>query len=924
VGPVVVGREAELAEVERFLGRIKTGFVVLALEGEAGIGKTMVWREALRRAQERGVLVLSCRPSIAEAKFSFGAVGDLLAAIDFDEFAVLPDPQREAVEVALLRKGPAGRAPAARAVATGFLSLVRALADTREVLLAVDDWQWLDLSSRRVLEFAARRLVGERVGLLCSIRLPSSVDLIGGGVAEDREHRIMLGSLSLAALGRILAGRLGRTLPRPILIRIAEASGGNPFYALEIGRLVIERDPEPAAGARLPVPDDLRELTAARIRRLPAAAREAVLLAAVVSTPDRRSVDLDALAPAEAAGIVTVDDAGRIEFAHPLLASAAYRSVPVVRRRELHRLAAERVTDPEQQARHLALASQGVDPAVAAQLDRAASHAAARGAPDAAAELAELAATLSGEENAHDRGSRLLAAAHLWFDAGDLARAEGLAQNLLDDPPRSDALRARALQLLAQLRARLSNFSEAFELAAAALEVAGNDQRLRAAIELDLVYCAVSLGDVPKAEPHARAAMSHAQATGEDGILADALAVLTMLDFLAGRGVERGRLVRALALEDPAGASAFIMRPRVIHGMLQLFTGELDGAIETLGGVYADAIERGQEGPARGLSLYLAWAYVWRGDLERASRVSAEAREQAALLEDPTTSGLALSASALAHAHDGHTALARAEALEALGLFERVQWRVGTLWPLWALGLAFLSEGNPAEVDRTLGPLADQLSAMGVGDPAMAMFVPDEIEALIALGQLDRAEGYLEPWARSAAGLDRAWAIAAAERCRGAIAGARSRREDAYAAFDRSIAAHQRVEMPFERARTLLTAGQTYRRFKQRGRARGLLEEALSVFEQVGAPMWAAKAQIELARVGRPGSDRDALTETERQLAELAASGLSNRQVAEHAFVSVKTVEANLTRVYRKLGVKSRVALANALHAGEGHEPPYA
>jgi DNA-binding CsgD family transcriptional regulator len=201
------------------------------------------------------------------------------------------------------------------------------------------------------------------------------------------------------------------------------------------------------------------------------------------------------------------------------------------------------------------------------------------------------------------------------------------------------------------------------------------------------------------------------------------------------------------------------------------------------------------------------------------------------------------------------------------------------------------------------------------------MFLPDEVEALIALGELERAEAYLGPFERSAGSADRHWAVAAAARCRGALEGARGARLEAFAALDQALAAHDRAGMPFERARTLLVAGEVHRRFKQRRKARELLDEAVSAFGQVGAPLWSARAQAALARVGRPGTARDALTETERRVAELAATGLSNHEVAERAFVSVKTVEANLTRVYRKLGVRSRVGLANALRAGADESP---
>lgn len=910
----VVGRDAELTIVQGFLESVAGGFAALALEGEAGIGKTTLWRAAHGLAAQRGMRVMRCRPAPGEAKLSFAALADLLSAVDDSAFAGLPPPQRDALSVALLREAPQARAPAPRAVAVGFLGLVRALAAVRPVLVAVDDWQWLDLSSQRVLEFAARRLEPEPVGLLCSIRSPVTGPLLGGAVTDDRLRRLAIGSLSLASLGRVIAASLNRSLPRPVLARIAEASRGNPFYALEIARLVGDRNVRDVAVSGLPVPDDLRRLTAGRIRRLPPETRETVLLAAVMSAPDTRSLDANALGPAEDAGIVTVDEAGRVEFTHPLLASAAYGSVALSRRRALHRHAAELVSDPEQRARHLALACDEPEAAVADQLQEAAALAASRGAPDAAAGLSELAAQLTPDADVAARGERLLVASRFQFDAGDLARSEELAKQVLTGSP-TDALRARGLQRLAHLQGRRNNFTQAAELAAQALAVAAGDHQLQATAELELAYCSASLGDPAGAAEHSRASIEHATEAGDDAGLASALACLTIVVFMGGGSLDTEQLERALAVPEPREAP-LVLQPRYIDGVLRLWLGDLDGSLTRLSALYDEAFERGQEGGAPMLLLYMVQARLWKGDLQEAGDLAARAREAAALLNDPTASAIALAAGALVHAYAGSRE-AGTEAQEALALFEHLQWRPGAIWPLWALGLLELAEDRPAGVDRVLAPLAEQLLAMGGGDPCLFVFLPDEIEALIALGELERAERYLDPFEASARERDRDWAVAVAGRCRGLLHSARGDAPAAYAAFDDALTAHDRVTMPLERARTLLVAGRSYRRFKQRGTARELLEEARSLFEAVGAPIWADKAHAELARVGRPGPGGGQLTGTERRLAELAASGLSNREVAEHAFVSVKTVESNLTRVYRKLGVRSRVELANALR-GEG------
>src|SRR3954447_23195475 len=305
---------------------MRTESAALALEGEAGIGKTTLLREARRRAESAGSRGLACRPSAAEAKFSFSGLADLLSPVGDETFAALPDPQRDALQVALLRASPKQRPPLAQAVAAGFLGLIRDLARERPLLLAIDDVQWLDAPSLGALAFAARRLELENVGLLYSLRAPSADTALAEAVGDARLQRALLGPFSLGALGRIITDRIDQSLPRPVLVRIVQTCSGNPFYALEIARLVKERGADRPLWSELPVPDDLKALTASRLQALPQASRDALQLASVLAEPDGEAVDLDALASAEDAGIVTVDDRGRIRFVHPLFASAVYNS----------------------------------------------------------------------------------------------------------------------------------------------------------------------------------------------------------------------------------------------------------------------------------------------------------------------------------------------------------------------------------------------------------------------------------------------------------------------------------------------------------------------------------------------------------------------------------------------------------------------
>ena len=439
----LVGREPEIAVIESFLAADEAGFAALELVGEAGIGKTTVWQAAVRRGDELGLPVLSARPAESESRLSFAGLTDLLAAVDADVLATLPAPQAEALDVALLRAG-ASRSPGRRLVGTALLSVLRELTSKGPVLVAVDDAQWLDPPSASVLEFALRRLDDRPVRLVASRRADASRPEFVG----TRARRLELGPLSVAALQRIVSERLGVTFSRPTLVRLAEASRGNAFFALEIARLLARGDMQPTAG-RLPVPDDLRSLAEDRISSLPTATRDTLLRAAALAHPDSTAVDVGALAPAEEAGLVSIGADGVITFTHPLFASAVYRSASARARADVHRSLADVVDDPEQRARHLALASTAPDDTTARALESAAQAARARGAPDAAAELVELALQLTPVESPSFASLRLELADHLYL-AGDFQRAAEVLEELVDTLPGGDT-RARAMLSLAEI-----------------------------------------------------------------------------------------------------------------------------------------------------------------------------------------------------------------------------------------------------------------------------------------------------------------------------------------------------------------------------------------------------------------------------------------------------------------------------------------
>ena len=339
-----------------------------------------------------------------------------------------------------------------------------------------------------------------------------------------------------------------------------------------------------------------------------------------------------ALAPAQRAGLVAIDES-RIRFTHPFFASVVYGQATEAQRRRLHRHLASVVTQPEERARHAALGTAQTDEGIADELDAAAELAGRRGARDTAAELLELAVRLTPVSAAAKRPERLVAAARYWFDAGDFTRSEEMLEQMLGDTL-DGRVRAQALQLLGQIHARRSSFTRAMQVALEALDLAADDQELRAGIGLDLAYYHVSLGDFAGAERSARAAVASAEGTALTGALADALAVLTMAEFLCGRGLDEARIRRARDMEDPWRVRTWQCRPMFLHGLLLLWTCHPEEARATLERLHAETRERGEENPMPFLCLYLdLGVFVARGSSGRRRHYAAEGQADGCVAE---------------------------------------------------------------------------------------------------------------------------------------------------------------------------------------------------------------------------------------------------------------------------------------------------
>ncbi|HEY1297574.1 MAG TPA: AAA family ATPase [Chloroflexota bacterium] len=916
----VIGRQAEVEALEAFLTRTPCEFACLVLEGEAGIGKTTLWQTGVEFAIDQSSTVLSCRPSQAERELPFSALGDLLDRVDVQVLERLPGPQRRALEVALLREDAGARPPDQRAVAVALLSLLRELGKSGLVVVAVDDAQWIDPPTADALRYVARRLVTESVAMLVAARAGDGPALtFDRAVPEARRQAIRLQGLALHGLHEVLRVRLKHVFPRPTLLKIAEASHGNPFYALEIGREVM-RAGRRQPGAPLPAPADLRELVTARVRTLPAPTRATLLAASAMPYVTMRVLNVDAcsLQPAVEAEIVRVAGDGRISFVHPLYASAIYESEPMSTRRELHRRLAElAVVQADERARHLALASSPPDEEVARALERGAARARQRGAWQFAAELLEHARAFTRRDRPHVAARRGIAAAEHHAHAGDRKRASALLEELLGDE--LDAtLRAEGLCLLGQIRYNDESFAESLRLFEKARQYASSALSI-ANIELDLAYAASHVWDFERSATHVARALELTHTLEEDGLHAMALAYHAMSGFLQGNGINWHTVEQAVALEDPDRTVPLQRTPGGVLGLLLFFDGHLVEARHRLELVCQRAIERGDESDTAYFLCWLAWLETEAGDLGAAQARANQALLVATLTESTSIRAFALACRAMVHTLQGDIALARRDCDDASCLAEQTANGIAARMIASVHCLLELSVGDASAAWQAAEPLLAQLGHVrGAWEPRALLFLPDALDALITMGQLDRAEALLDAFQDRARALERSWAVAMGERCRGLLLAARGDLPGATVHLERAVHEHRRLGMPFELARTLLCVGQVERRRKLRKSARTALAEALEIFEKIGTPLWATRARSELERTHLREAPAE-LTPSELGVAELAGSGLSNRQIATRLFLSPKTVEANLARAYGKLGIRSRAELGARMARGVVH-----
>jgi DNA-binding CsgD family transcriptional regulator len=770
--------------------------------------------------------------------------------------------------------------------------------------------------------FVSRRLDGEAVGVLVTARTPPAATdrlELRHALGDDRCRRVRLDPLNGTELQAILGQRLGVTYRTPVLRRVVEVSGGNPLFALEIARAL---GPEPVLepGQPLPVPEEFHELVADRVAGLSVDGRQALLAAAALSHPSveliERASSADGLEAAEAAGLVRVQN-GRVGFAHPLYASAVYASTTSRRHQALHRRLAELVADPEEHAHHLALATPQPDAEIAATIEGAADLARGRGGWSSAADLLEQACRLTPATDPHAVDRLAVRAAEHHVHAGDRPRARALLEDVLQHTPRG-ALRCDALRVLADIRYNENSFGEAGDLLDAALAET-TDPALAVVIQLSVAYVRCHhLGTFATALPYVDRALATALELGDDGLLAEALAVTAMVQYLNGRGVDWAAVERAVALDDPNRMMALDRRPRWIAALLKVYTGRLDEGRADLLALRATAERSGDESDVAQVLFWLAWVESVSGDLPTALALANEALAQAKLSASEQSRAWALAQLSVVKAQLGDADGCRIAATTGTETCAAVGTMLPLLWIGAGLGLLEFSLGNLTAAWEAVAPMTEPLEREGIGEPLL-VFLPIAIDTLTGLGEIERADRLLTEFEDRARAVDRVWALALSARCRAVLLAERGELEDAQVALERALAAHARQPMPFEYARTLLVAGQVRRRMRARRLARESLEQALELFEGMGAAIWVERARVELEPLvtqRQPGL----LTAAEQRVAELAADGLSNKEIAAALFISVHTVEVHLSHAYAKLGIRSRAQLARRARAASGLE----
>lgn len=895
-GIELVGRQEGLDRVRLWAGALADGPSCLCITGDAGIGKTVLWHAAAESARSKGARVLVASPVEAELPLGYAALADLLAGIAEPFLERMPTIQSVALEGAFAL-GERGAVPTeSLVVARATLTLMELLSAAAPVVIAIDDAQWLDRSSARVLAYVVRRLGATPCSLLLALRSGHPDPLNSEAAFGPGRTTVRLNGLSLGAIAHLVRQRVDGAISRPRIARIHERAAGNPFHALQLARV---RDDE--------LPETLAAGLVQRLAEAPLPAASILELLAIRGPMDTAAVaDESALDGAIAAGLV-VEDGARIRFEHPLLAEAAYRRIPPGRRRALHAEAAAASASDQDRARHLALATSGPDLATAEFLAKVARTERMRGAPEAAAMLAGHARRIVPPGSAEAAGQMALDEAGYLFLAADEAGAAALVAEILAGPVRG-AVRVAAL--VQQALTATDAASAVATLETAVAEPHG-DPVLAARTLAQLAWQRGAwLGDVEAALPEAELAVDMARASDDAAALATALTThALLLSFARGAGAE-GRFRSAVEILQHTPNEPGDHTPHLAFAHERWWRGHLAEAEELLAVDRQRALDHGDEGMLMRLAIFGAELELRRGRWDEADRLLDEALVDAQGYWRLT----ALIRRGVLRARRGDPGAA-ADAEEVAGSPAARDDPYFAAAAAHVSGLIALASGDVASAAPLLAAMPETTAEHPARAAEVAIFIPAGVATLAAAGDIARAGGLAGLLERRIAILE-PWGRAAIEYCGGVLALASGAYDDATQRLEAAASGFEGLGMPWDLGQALLALGMASRRSGQRLKAADVLERAVSIFERLGAEPARAAAADELLRA-RPRRTRDdRLTQAELRVAVLAADGRTNREIAAALFTGTTTVEAHLTRIYSKLGLRSRTELARRVSEG--------
>ena len=911
---MLVGRLAECTRIDGLLDDARAGRGgALILTGEAGVGKTALVAYALEQAADMAVARTSGVES--EAELAFAGLHEVCRPL-LDRLEELPPPQAAALRgaLALERADPVDRLT----IEAATLALLAACAEERPLLVVADDAHWLDEGSLSALLFAGRRVGSDPVAMLFAAREGDERKFAAPGLEElvvrglDRDSALVL--LAEAAPARC---------EESVAQHLVDVTTGNPLALLELPRTLSAEQLRGAAPIDEPLRlgPSLERTFARRAAVLGEAVRRALLVGAAEGTGElgsigpaleRLGLDRGLLELAEADGLVRIEGS-RLAFRHPLVRAAVYHSAAPSERRAAHRALANALAgrDEPRRAWHLADAVVGPDEETALALSHLGAKSRNRGAYAEAATAFERAAGLSSEADLRLRW--LAAAADTAWLAGRSEHARALAVEGLT----AGAEGLARVDLLA-LRARIELFEGDQEQAFATFVEAATlgeqeDPARAAALFAEAVSAGIQIANESLAD--AVAALERLRRPSEPFLEFVVCQALGTAASVAGDARSVGWLRRAVAALDDGALALDSAQHLFWAGRARFMLGQNDEA----SALARRATERARNDGALGLlpqALRLqASADFDRGRWRSAYAAAGEAASLSRELGQGSTLCACLGLLAEIDAARGNEADGRAAADEAVELAKNLGLGYYRARAERAVGQLEIALGRLAEGVRELEAAADRLER-AANREANVTPLWDLVEAHARLGDLDHARAALAA-AEPLVAPELTGEVAVLERCHGIVA-----TDDSFEKhFDRALELHEFQEFPFERARTELCYGERLRRAGHRRRARELLRAALSTFQELGAVAWTDRAGTELRASGERLRARDAarhefLTPRETQIALEVAAGASNREVAAVLFLTPKTVEFHLTRIYRKLGVRSRGELIR-LYASE-------